>query len=459
MGTTILVSGYFCGQGQREKLAYFERLDAALSQLGYHLFLVNVGPGIIHTRVQHCSIPYVVTLAKYFPDLLLADRSSQTQAFREAVAAERETNGSSLSVASTRLGFFQVALQRILRDNDPCLCVLWHQFNGFHLLLNELCESEGLPVVYAEYGSLPGTVVFETDGQMAESRVTTESEVFQSLQVGIAETQRAAQYLETVRAEKRSRKPRTSEVDLRPCVEAARTQGRRIVFFAGQNDAQTGMLPRWSERAKRHSPTYADTTDCLRHLVRLAEQNDWQIMFKAHPLDDSDHAGIESEYLDIVPGADIFDCIEQSDVTVTILSQTAYLALIHERPVVLLGRNQLSGKGCVYEGHGREETLTSIESALERGFTDAQRLERNLHFAQLLTYSLFSLDEDLVPNLERDVDVVAAYLVEIADEKTARPCGDDVSTMPIGLQFLYDLLVVLERPLRVLRRGVRTWRS
>ena len=50
--------------------------------------------------------------------------------------------------------------------------------------------------------------------------------------------------------------------------------------------------------------------------------------------------------VDFVTGANIFDCMEQADVTTTIVSQVSYLALIHDRTSLLLGRKQLSGKGC-----------------------------------------------------------------------------------------------------------------
>lgn len=94
---------------------------------------------------------------------------------------------------------------------------------------------------------------------------------------------------------------------------------------------------------------------------------------------------------------DINDLVDISDVVVTILSQTNYVALIRHKPVVMLGFSQAKGKGFTYEAFEKVKIEKEVQNALKKGFTKEQEQAFLIHIAQVLKYYLY---DDLV---ERDL--------------------------------------------------------
>ena len=249
---------------------------------------------------------------------------------------------------------------------------------------------------------------------MAESWVARESEKFMQLPVDERDLEAAEKLLELVRAEKLSRKEQSDENSIEPIIKEARDRGRKVIFYGGQNDFQTGMLPSFLPEAKIHSPVFVDTIDALQCLAFLAEKNNWHIIFKPHPMVvkwHKDAAILTENRVTTVLDADIFECMEKCDLTATIVSQLSYMALIHGRPSVLLGRNQLSGKGCAYEVGSEMELEPTLRKALEEGITDSMRRSWMRHAAQLLRHYLYSFEEATRPIMGRDVGDVARYLL------------------------------------------------
>jgi hypothetical protein len=215
----------------------------------------------------------------------------------------------------------------------------------------------------------------------------------------------------------KTRKDQASEFDLDTCVREARALGRKLIFYAGQQDYASGLVPRSLPESHVHSPYFADTVDALRHLAELAERNNWHIVFKPHPILANRSKNFKTAHpgrVDVALGANLFDCMEQCDVTTTIVSQVSYMALIHDRPCVLLGRTQLTGKGCVYEPHDFADIETVFQRALAEGFTEAQRTAWRRHVAQVMRHYAFGFEDDAAELLGRGVDDAARYLAELA---------------------------------------------
>ena len=177
------------------------------------------------------------------------------------------------------------------------------------------------------------------------------------------------------------------------------------------------MYPPWLPNARIHSPHYTHTNDALHDLAKQAERFDWQILFKPHPnltvrgQDPAAYSGPFADRVTVAQGANVFECIELTDVTTTIVSQVSYVALMHERPVVLLGGNQLRGKRCAWEPARREEVGPCIERALDEGPSPSMQENWRRHVAQLLKYYLFAYDEEVRSFFDRDEVDVARYLM------------------------------------------------
>jgi hypothetical protein len=113
----------------------------------------------------------------------------------------------------------------------------------------------------------------------------------------------------------------------------------------------------------------------------------------------------------VINKANIFDCLAQCDVVVTVLSQVAYLATIVGRPVVLLGRMPLSGSGAVYEVDHPGQVAEVVQEACDRGLTKSMRSAWVDHVARLLKYESIAIKDEIQPFVSRTVAEVVDGLL------------------------------------------------
>lgn len=430
---TILISGHFAGEAQERKLRYLERLDAALRADGYRLFLVSLGRGKPQTSLEHAVVPGHVHAVLAMHEHDISPIVDLPLPLDQAAAVEAQTRQISRDHAALMLTLFAAFMRDLLRDVRPALCVLWHEFNGFHYTLTHVCREIGLPFLYIEYGVLPGSINLDPGGQMAESWVARDHERFRALPIGPEDKSRAGDYLVWAREGRHTRKPQAGAVDIAPIVARARDAGRRVIFYAGQNDWGSGIIPPTLPEARTHSPFYEDTLDALRCLSEVAEQLDWHVLFKPHPMVEERHKNFEVPYpdrVDCVIGANIFDCMDQSDLTTTLFSGVSYLALIHDRPVLMLGINHLYKKGCAYEIESRSQLAEALDRAIRDGFTDDQRRNWRRHVAQLWRHYLFAFEDAVEAMMGRGVDEAARYLIDYVHQESARPINPDDLALP-----------------------------
>ena len=410
---TIVLLGYLAPPASPVKLDYLEPLDAELRKHGYRLLLVDQAGTPLDTACESETLPAEVVRGRTLDDGLLWE-IERKPGLKHAVDMEAGFRKIDWDLAAQRTIGVAGFMRDLLLRERAVLCILWHQFNGYCTALATLCEDLALPVVFTHLGTLPRTIVFEVGGQMAESWVARESNRFLNLPVTDSELENARAYLATVRAERADRKPQTEEWSIRDRVAKHRDQGRKIVFYAGQNDYRAGILPATLPHARLHSPLYTDTREALIHLAELAEDHDWAVLFKPHPNVQKEYEAEVASYpgrIETVIGANVFECIYESDATATIVSQVSYLALIHGRPLVLLGNIPLGGKGCAYEVADRSEVARAVEQAISEGFTAAQNLAWERHVAQLLKYYLFAIDQSTLDCVGRGCDEAARFLI------------------------------------------------
>ena len=91
----------------------------------------------------------------------------------------------------------------------------------------------------------------------------------------------------------------------------------------------------------------------------------------------------------IVKSCNINDLVDYADLTITILSSTGYIALIREKPLIMLGYTSLRGKGCCYEAFNFESLEAVIKNALENKMTDEMKINFIKHIAQMNKYFLY----------------------------------------------------------------------
>jgi len=395
---TVLVAGHFSGTGALRKLRYIERLHDALYQVGYRLLIVNMSTSAADTQYEYISCPIDIAISYRLHGHDFLQRDDLPPDLYRAAVIDAEMNQRPFAASAFRMVLYTSWIREIIQKNKVSFCLIWHEFNGPHCALTALCQTLDIPFLYMEYGLLPGTVAFDAEGQMGESRITLRHKEFSGLSVSSFDMDRAHRLLGLARDTRRTHKPQDSTLEVIALAGELRKKAQAIIFYAGQNDWASGMLPKPFKAARLHSPIYEDTLDALSHLSEIAEANNWHILFKPHPMVEARHRDFEAPFPDritLVSGANIFECIESADACATILSQAAYLFLIHNRPCVMLGRHQIHRKGCAYEPETREEVCAAFQQAVSNRITETQRHCFERHVAQLSRYYLYAMDADV----------------------------------------------------------------
>lgn len=278
---------------------------------------------------------------------------------------------------------------RVIEKWKPSCVMIWSEYNALHTVCAKVCRENGVEPVFLEFGILPGTFALERGGQMGKSEPAVHWQEFLRKPVTEENLRQATDVLAFLHESKLNRnvQPKNNDIYL---LEKRLKPGRPTILFAGQKDFDCGMVPYTEETKKFHSPTFATSLEAVEYLSAIAEKNNWNFIFKPHP-------GMVTSYRKIkfssntiyVDRIDLNDLIDTVDAVITIMSQTAYVSLIRNRAVVMLGYNQLRGKGCTYEAFSMEDIESQIKKAIEDGYTEKQKEMFTLHTAQLLTYYLF----------------------------------------------------------------------
>lgn len=280
-------------------------------------------------------------------------------------------------------------LSRVIDTIHPDCVMLWNQFFAFHHIFEGVCKEHGITCTYFEYGVLPGTYAIESMGQMGESYPAQEYEEFINLSVSEKEMEKADEIWTYIKDNRINRKDQPKR-DITKILKKKLKKNRPTLFVAGQNDFESGLSPYTEQTKKYHSPIFENSDSVVEYLAQLSKKNKWNLVYKMHPF--VTKYSLPKHFpgnVIILNDVDINDLIVATDLTITILSQTGYVALFNERPVLMLGYTQLRGKGCSYEAFRKEQIEEQIQLALKNGFTMEQKEKFKRHIAQICKYYVY----------------------------------------------------------------------
>ena len=298
--------------------------------------------------------------------------------------------GASPSMLKSLVCEYHRAYSAVLDEMKIATVVIWNKFHACHYIFSQLCNERGVRVVYAEFGSLPGTIVLDEGGQMGESWPATHPEEFQQLPVTKEECDRAEKAVKLLRASglNRNVQPENQASDV---LQQKLKPGRPIILYAGQYDGDSGMIPYTENTRKFHSPCFTSSEEGMAYVAEIADRHDWNFIFKPHPLvKNRINAKQLPSNVIFIPDYNINDIIDIADVVITILSTTVYVSLVRDTAALMLGYNQISQKGCAYEAFCREDIEPALTAAVENGYTESQRAAFIRHVAQMNKYYLYT---------------------------------------------------------------------
>ncbi|MFV0364644.1 MAG: hypothetical protein ACK5LL_16365 [Suipraeoptans sp.] len=311
--------------------------------------------------------------------------------------------------------YADIYIKLLLKKINPKQVVLWNAFYPFHHIFKNICKEMNIPVSYIEFGCIPGTICIENEGQQGES-ITARHYIRERVKrTSSNEKAEAINIIEFLRKSglNRNKQPK-ADFDFQ--IMKYYKPGRKSIVYMGQYDYESGMYPNTTAAKKYHSPIFISTLEGLKYIQILAIKNNWNLIYKAHPImtklykrrEHVNKVSVEDVEIDSVEHVNINSLIDSMDMVITILSQSAYIALIRAKPVLMLGYSQLRGKGCVYQAKVKKHIERKIKTALHKGYTAQQRNNFYCHVAQLLKNNLYDDGVERVLRYGKSVDSINA---------------------------------------------------
>ena len=402
---------------RREKRRCFEKIDQCLRQWGWKILTIHHSNFELETSLEFVQLLETVIPSEWDNKKWMNNPEAKYALFEAASLLKGHMVDKNKKVSWEEC-YKQVVKEAVIfeylvRRHKPYGCILWHQWNSMAHMNRYICELYEIPFLYTHEGFLADTLGIDTIGEMAESWPATHAKEFNALPINSRDLNRADNYTAHLIEKSLDRKMQTSPGAVKEIVDTIKEKtGRPVLFYAGVNDWQTGMLPVWWHRAMVHSPHFVDTYDAYEYLYRLCEENDWYMLFKPHPNVPPRPLPFKSERIVNLKYANILECVQETDVSITLMSTVAYVAMVHSKPVVLIGRNSLSGSGAVYEIFDIEDTANAIHAAIEKKeWDDKQRLWRE-HVARLLRHYLFPYSDISANILNKSFQDAARFILK-----------------------------------------------
>lgn len=367
----------FCGV--RDKHAFLERVSARLHP---HWTLVLLDAAALRGMTARSPLvaeplrlglsgALAAMIAPPHPRVLVADR-------RLFAERGRRTGRATRLVAVARLA---ATARRAIRRRRPALAVVWNAFHPRSRIARAALAEGGVPTIFAEYGLLPGTIQFDGEDQMAGSLPARFPDAVAALPLSPADIADAAAFVDRVRETRAGRRPPPGDAGGLARLRE-RAGGRPVILFAGHNAHASGC-------AAGHPALFPTVPAAAAALRAICRRQGWHLAYRPHPFARRRTGVAECDVLTVVEDGALESLIDGAAVVTTIFSQSAYVALIRARPVVLLGRMPLCGSGAAATPESRAELSAALADAVRDGMPESRRLAFLLHVARLRRYYLY----------------------------------------------------------------------
>jgi hypothetical protein len=387
-----------------EKIRYTFKADTYTNNKGGIVILEKKVKGHIGYFIEMIQCPGILDAVNVYDK-----HEAKKKQLKNAIRVD-------LAITKTHLWKYCSNMKKVFEidvmKRDPSLIFLWCQFKPEHLIARSVAEEKNIPVGFVHEGLLPGSISYDYKGEMAESKIYTEYKDHLTRTISDEDTKKTYSYLEEVRLKEVNRKEQPKKGMIQKLIKKHKIKRDTLIFYAGTNDYESGIFPEAGQSRRIHSPIYKNTFDALKHLDTIAAKKGYKIIFKPHPLIGEDDIAERCQNVLLVKDANVFECITEAAVTVTLLSQVSYLAMIKNKPVVVLGNIPINKSKAVYTIQKREELETVLDTALRCGVTDEMGKNWADHVTRLRKFYLYGYNPELEQYFDHNIPDIASEISE-----------------------------------------------
>ncbi|SKB66033.1 Capsule polysaccharide biosynthesis protein [Lachnospiraceae bacterium] len=346
-------------------------------------------------EVPTISAPYIFERDFYIVDPPILDENAQkviydNSFFRAAAIKIQELGDNKISFGEASYTVYMMIryIEKVIQELEPEVIIMLSSRSAKGDVVRGLIHDKKIPLLFSHAGFLYGTFIFDEDGDSSEGVTNIDSDAFMKLPITEKNLYDAREVISTIRENGLSRKIQpVNEID--SFLRNKLKRDRPTVLFAAQIDSE--FKPYTDFIKNTYSPIFESSIDAGKRISQICYQNDWNFIYKPHPF--SINNEVEK---DLAPNSiylaqgNINTLIDVADVVVTIQSSTDYVALIRNKPVVLLGYDQMKRKGITYEVDKYEDIENGMINAIKYGFTDKQKANFERFIAICLKYYLYN---------------------------------------------------------------------
>ncbi len=331
---------------------------------------------IIISQIQHSDVlaPCIVVPYSFKEFFKVTDKNGDISKYNISIKDELIERDILLHNApESEREFYREGFSEAFRVYDnivntllPAYGMVWGSTFPQSLLLREVLRNKGIPVFVIERGLLPQTVMVEFNGHGVESSIFTDNDLWSQWK----KTYEEKRYSLIKKYYLSNRPEKYNQGQFRTLYEIRRKYNiteKNVILFLGQHDGWSGLLPRNCELSYKNSPWFSSTKEALKALLTTITQfDDTVLIFKPHPHDRVTYDDISHSQLRIITDENLHSLLSLADIVAAISTTAQFEALLYEKPIVLLGNSQLSGKGIAYEYNENIDLKVLVEQALTR---------------------------------------------------------------------------------------------
>lgn len=317
--------------------------------------------------------------------------------------------------------FHETVINSLEKRSVPFAFVMWGEGPPSHYILKNMCKEKSTPYWFMELGTLSGTMLIEPEGQVGKSCIALNPTEFKNIQVDKKDIEKTEKIIEYMH---KTGMNRNVQYDSTAAIEKLKKRllpNAPTIAYYMMDDFECSIIPYTKDAKKYRSPIFKSSIDAAKYMVKVAKKNGWNLIIKPHPIIRKAQVkkwSYDDDNIIWVEDINVNNLMDLSDLTVTIFSQISYESIIRDRPVVLLGYNQMKGQGCTYQCDSLHSIEPTIKKALKEGYTLEQKQCFKEFFSKMCSsYYLFDNLEEREYRWGRSMDECVKMLTQSLETK------------------------------------------
>lgn len=345
----ILIFGYT--NFTKEETDYWNNLSLELNKNGYELFVIGACKPSFECHFFNAI--FVEKLDDVSYGFFNGNQYPNDLYFQKYLEREVTWYGVSNKDRLTAAKFQKFRYSILLDELNPALVVLGNGEHANELILKDEILMREIPLIYFERGSLPNTWHVDNLGITAGTSIA--SKKYSEIKITTNESYLKYKVYYSFKKQTWWQQPKNNEiVNIRKRFEIS--AGTKIILFANQLDNDTSNF--------LYSPYFKNNLEAFDWFCSELKKvkSDCFILIKKHPFFKGSEIefqktielyGLIGKWIDDIS---IIDCLEQCDLFCAVNSTAIYEAMMHEKPVLQLGKSILSNKDITYEINNLNQT-------------------------------------------------------------------------------------------------------